>query len=218
MVYIVVYFFVLSLTLVTIEGFVPLTTIPQCRKLTRKFDSTTSTISTTSTEVLVYENSDRLATALCDHIVALATREIELKGSFHFAVPGGSVLKLLKSLKDQKYDILDWSKCHMFYVNHKCLPDSDPSATHKKAKSLFLDYRTSLNAYALTPGEDVKDGEMEAIEYFLKLSTTVPQEKSFSIFDFVLLGMGKDGHIGSLYPNRQEVLEKSKSVVSVDKV
>lgn len=36
-------------------------------------------------------------------------------------------------------------------------------------------------------------------------------------FDYMLIGVGKDGHIGSLYPGRSEITDTMSLVLSVDK-
>jgi len=96
-------------------------------------------------DVRVYPTADDVGRALCTDFVDQAKEAISARGAFYSAVPGGSVLKLLSKLKDAK-DELDWSKVHLYYVNHKCVPDDDPSATHSKAKILFLDHLESCNA------------------------------------------------------------------------
>lgn len=75
--------------------------------------------------------------SLCVGFVETAKAAIAERGSFYVAVPGGSAIKLLRYLKPYK-ESLDWSKVNLFYVNHKCVPDDDESATHFKARSIFL--------------------------------------------------------------------------------
>lgn len=127
-------------------------------------------------------------------------------------------MKLLSRLKDAKHE-LDWSKVHLYYVNHKCVPDDDPSATHSKAKILFLDHLDSCNAVPIQligdegGGHGVAQRYSEHIRHHVLLSAV----NGLPVFDYMLLGVGKDGHIGSLYPHREEVLVDDQLVLSVDK-
>ena len=59
--------------------------------------------------------------------------------------------------------------------------------------------------------------ENPKINYIKKLEL-LPLKNDFPQFDLVILGVGKDGHIGSLYLNRKEVLNKNEWVIDVDKV
>lgn len=97
--------------------------------------------------VSVYSPTE-LATALVQDFLSQAEAAIKRSGAFYCAVPGGSVLKMLGGLKEHK-NAIDFSKVHMFYVNHKCVPITDESATHFKAKRLFLDAIPSLHAYPI---------------------------------------------------------------------
>jgi 6-phosphogluconolactonase len=175
---------------------------------------------TTGPSVHIYKTSVDISTALCNDIAERAKEEITKKGSFFIAVPGGSVLKLLSGMKTLSG--IDWSKVYLFYVNHKCIPNSDPSATHFKAKSLFLDAVKipESNVICLAEGLVAKGHDTDAHVYESKLRELLPRNNGLPEFDYMLIGAGKDGHIGSLYPDRKEVLSPTSGpwVLSVDKV
>eukprot|EP00607_Mallomonas_marina_P003249 CAMPEP_0182428722 /NCGR_PEP_ID=MMETSP1167-20130531/23233_1 /TAXON_ID=2988 /ORGANISM="Mallomonas Sp, Strain CCMP3275" /LENGTH=203 /DNA_ID=CAMNT_0024611767 /DNA_START=347 /DNA_END=958 /DNA_ORIENTATION=- len=127
---------------------------------------------------------------------------------------------MLGGLKNRK-DELDWSKVFLYYVNHKCVGPTDPTATHYKAKTIFLDDVgiPKSNVFSLenedtdeTPGFNT-----DAHLYEQKISEHVPVYFDVPRFDYMLLGMGKDGHIGSLYPDRKEVEMTDRFVLPVDK-
>ncbi|KAJ1418992.1 glucosamine-6-phosphate isomerases/6-phosphogluconolactonase-domain-containing protein [Ochromonadaceae sp. CCMP2298] len=178
--------------------------------------------------VSVFDTPEEVGGEVCREILAMAKAEIALKGSFFLAVPGGSVLKLLAPLKDAA-DAVDWSKVYLFYVNHKCVPDDDPTSTHFKAQHLFLN-AIQCNAFppgagAGAPGAGVDEGQMQiqkghntdAHLYAAHLQMLPTGSKgSLPTFDYMLLGVGKDGHIGSLYPGGKD-LYSDEWVVAVDR-
>lgn len=145
-----------------------------------------------------------------------ATKAIQEKGSFALAIPGGSVLKVLSTLTPST----DWvSKTTLAYVNHKCVPNDDlKNAIHAKAKSMFLD-RWGLSNVITLGGSD--DAQKEANDYEQKLrgipTDVLPRDADgFPVFDLCLIGVGDDGHIGSLYPNRDEISESNKWAIGVE--
>lgn len=169
--------------------------------------------------VSVYKSADELGLAVCNDFVLSAQNAISRSGRFYVAVPGGSVLKMLGGLKSMQ-SCVDWSKVHLFYVNHKCVPNDDASATHFKALSIFLDACPCV-AYSMAaaPAGMTKGHDTDAHLYRAQMEAILPQHEGLPIFDYMLLGMGKDGHIGSLYPGRKEVLmtDSHQWVLSVDK-
>jgi len=174
-----------------------------------------SILNTYSVPIESYRTPEDVGEALCRQFVEKAKVEIASKGNFNVCVPGGSAVKLLKYLKPYK-DLVDWSKVYLFYVNHKCVPDNDESATHFKAKNIFIDHVGLTNVFV--PDSTKPTATETAASYATTLEAKLPKKNGLPYFDLVILGMGKDGHIGSLYPGREEVNEQSALVLSVDKV
>lgn len=134
-----------------------------------------------------------------------AKEAIATKGSFSLAIPGGSVLKVLSTLNPSS----DWvSKTTLAFVNHKCVDITDTSsAIEAQAREKFLERWGLTNIISL---DGTSDGEKEAINYEEKMKSIseeiLPRDSDgFPVFDLALVGVGDDGHIGSLYPNRGEI-------------
>mmetsp|Transcript_50985 Transcript_50985/g.159311 ORF Transcript_50985/g.159311 Transcript_50985/m.159311 type:complete len:204 (-) Transcript_50985:140-751(-) len=127
---------------------------------------------------------------------------------------------MLSTMKDDKS--VDWSKTTMAYVNHRAVPNEDETATHLKAKRLFLDEWEKEGLKVLTLSGST-DAMVEADKYANSLrvlpENVLPRDKQtgFPMFDLMLIGVGLDGHIGSLYPDREEVMDKDKWVLPVVK-
>ncbi|KAG2428904.1 hypothetical protein HYH02_014226 [Chlamydomonas schloesseri] len=157
--------------------------------------------------VEIYPTEANVGARICEMVVNAATAAVAERGVFFLAVPGGSVLKMLGGLAGSK--TMPWERTFLFYVNHKCVPVGDKSSTHQKALDLFLT-RAGVplaNVAALT-GSD--NAVKEAQEYESKLrQVAVQRNMTFTEglvprFDLMMLGMGADGHVGSLYPGRKE--------------
>jgi len=145
-----------------------------------------------------------------------AQNAIDKRGTFAMAIPGGSVLKILSQLEPS----FDWaSKTTLAYVNHKCVPINDgANAIHAKAQTMFLD-RWGLDTVITLGGTN--DAMKESADYQAKLQAiptdVLPRDaEGFPVFDLCLIGVGDDGHIGSLYPNRDEINVDDQWVVGVE--
>jgi 6-phosphogluconolactonase len=172
-------------------------------------------------QVVVLKDADVVGREIRRIVVECAQRAIAERGHFALAIPGGSILKMLVGMdnsNNESDDDIDWtSKTTIAYVNHKCVAMDDAAlATQAKAKKLFLDSWSKECNVIVLDGTD--NGQEEAKSYQAKLralsSTVLPRSSEASasganglpVFDLALIGVGDDGHIGSLYPNRDEVL------------
>lgn len=155
-------------------------------------------------KIHILPTEDEVTTAVHSIVSKAAKSAIESRGHFALAIPGGSVLKVLTTL-DPEWDV---SKMTLAFVNHKCVPIDDvKTAIEAQARTKFLNRWGAINIISLGGSSD---GEKEATDYEAKLKSlsesVLPRdEDGFPVFDLALVGVGDDGHIGSLYPNRGEI-------------
>ena len=159
--------------------------------------------------VVVLPDADAVGSMVCKRVDEAAKAAIAEHGHFALAIPGGSILKMLAGMRNP-----EWAdKTTLVYVNHKCVDMDDKSlATHAKAMDLFLEGWKGSNVMVLG-GSDDAPAEAEAYETAMRAlpASTLPVEAASGLprFDMMLIGVGDDGHVGSLYPSREEVLDKS---------
>lgn len=172
--------------------------------------------------VQIYPDADQVGAAVRAIVRTAAKQALEKRGHFALAIPGGSILKMLVGTGSSSQDDDDqlWTaQTTLAYVNHKCVAMDDvQTATHAKACNLFLkDWNTNCNILVL---DGTNNGPQEATSYQDKLQalspeilprTTTGESVVLPVFDLALIGVGDDGHIGSLYPNRPEVLVGSNT-------
>jgi 6-phosphogluconolactonase len=165
--------------------------------------------------VQIYADTAAVSAQIRNIVVAAATSAIAKKGIFYLAIPGGSILKMLVGSGG------DWTRNTVLaYVNHKCVSmDDENLATHAKAMKLFLHQWDGCTTIVL---DGTANGVVEAQSYAAKLiasniptTNTTTNNNGTPIFDLALIGVGDDGHIGSLYPHRPEVLLDDTTTSSV---
>ncbi|EEH53281.1 uncharacterized protein MICPUCDRAFT_6362, partial [Micromonas pusilla CCMP1545] len=141
-----------------------------------------------------------------------AKAAIDARGHFALAVPGGSVAKALAGLKDAKG--IDWEKVHVFFVNER-VPDGKcfKLACETWASDVPI---PPENVHACVHGGAVAE---EAAAYEAALRALGPdvvpidEVNGLPVLDLVLLGMGADGHVGSIYPGSDALADESGAAI-----
>ena len=147
---------------------------------------------------------ERLAHLCLELFVADAKKAIEAKDVFYVAISGGQTprrfFELLGDARQTK--ALHWDKIQLFWVDERyVLPDSQWS-NYKLAVDTFL-------AKVAVPEENVHRIPTEYDDFKIaahRYEETIREvfrleENQVPVFDLIILGMGADGHTGSLFPN-----------------
>ncbi|UPR03474.1 6-phosphogluconolactonase [Chloropicon primus] len=169
-----------------------------------------------NSSVNVHNNKASLSASVCDEFASKAKESIAATGKFTVALSGGSLIQMLEGLKERKQEV-DWSKVYVFWVDERLCDLSDKDSNAGAAKAAFLDdlgipegnHHTIDGSLPVDQAARAYEGKM------LQLSQEVlPRtEDNLPVLDLVVLGMGPDAHVASLFPNRQELAENPKQWV-----
>jgi 6-phosphogluconolactonase len=148
--------------------------------------------------VEVRPTADALATdvaqALADRI-AVAQQE---RGVAHVVLTGGgigtAVMAALAPLP------VDWSALHLWWGDERFLPDGDPDRNVTQAAAVLLDRVPLVPGHVHAMPADTGQGvEQAALDYADALARS-SADGSLPRFDVLLLGVGPEGHVASIFP------------------
>jgi 6-phosphogluconolactonase len=147
--------------------------------------------------LLVYETPEELAEAAARDFVARAEEVINVRGRFAVVLAGGSTPKATYEALARDYaGELDWSKVHVFFGDERTVHPDDEDSNYRMAHEALLS-RVPVGSVhrmrgELPPAEAAAAYEEELREFF--------GPDGVPAFDLILLGLGKDGHTASLFP------------------
>lgn len=158
-------------------------------------------------EVKVFESLDELATDLAEYISLLSETSVKERGVFAIALTGGSLISLMGKLCEAPYNkTVDWTKWYVFWADERAVGKNHVDSNYKLAKDGFLSKVSVLSGHMhsindnLTVDEAAEEYEF-AIRQLVKVRTVdVSEINDCPKFDLILLTMGSDGHVASLFP------------------
>ena len=136
-----------------------------------------------------------LGQALASDVEAVGARAIAARGRFTLAIPGGSVASTFFPQLAQLS--LDWSRTEFFWTDERAVPPDDPESNYGIARALWLQPAGVPAKQIHRMPADRSDLDTAAREYADDLRRIAGDPP---MLDFVLLGVGEDGHVASLFP------------------
>ncbi|WVZ20485.1 hypothetical protein V8G54_007807 [Vigna mungo] len=169
--------------------------------------------------VEVFEGED-LAVSLAKYVADLSKKFTSERGAFTVCLSGGSMIDNLRKLPEY-LDSIEWSKWQVFWLDERVVPKTHEDSNYKLALDGLL-CKVPIppgNVYAindtLSAEEAADDYETRIRELVNKNLITVSPSSGFPKFDLMLLGMGPDGHVASLFPGHPLVQENKRWVTFI---
>jgi 6-phosphogluconolactonase len=161
-------------------------------------------------EVIV-DRAEELPGRLAPRLLAEARRARAERGFFAMALPGGSVADTFFPRLAQLP--LDWSRTAFFWGDERAVPASDPDSNYGKARTRWLEPARVPAASVHPMPADATDLEGSAAAYADEMVHILGAPPRL---DLVLLGVGPDGHVCSLFPGHRLLREDRLWVAAVE--
>ncbi|MCL4511224.1 MAG: 6-phosphogluconolactonase [Bacteroidetes bacterium] len=166
-------------------------------------------------EIRKFSNLDELSASAAKEINDLINEVVSRKGRFTIALSGGNTPRLLHHYLATTYrDSIPWNSVQIFFGDERYVSHDDKQSNYLMVKETLLDLISipltnihSIPTSFINPNEAAQDYEKRLRKIFSDTGNT---------FDLVLLGMGKEGHTASLFPNSPVLDEKERWVIAVE--
>ncbi|KAL5553603.1 hypothetical protein UlMin_041004 [Ulmus minor] len=170
----------------------------------------------------IHENLDELSTDLAFYIAELSEESVKERGVFSVALSGGSLIGLMGKLCEAPYNkTVDWTKWYVLWADERVVAKNHADSNYKLAKEGLFSKVPIVPSHVHSINDSVS-AEEAADEYEFVIRQLV-KSRVISVsdisdcpkFDLILLGMGSDGHVASLFPNHPVLDEKNEWVTFI---
>ncbi len=165
--------------------------------------------------VHIYNDVDALSRATAQRCVELADQAIKARGQFHIALSGGTTPRsLYERLTAPEFaGRVDWRHVHVWFGDERTVPADHPDSNYRMACEALLNH-VPIPPAQVHRIEAEKDGAAPAYE--TQIIGAIPKSVAgVAQFDLILLGLGPDGHVASLFPGTAILQERTRQVAAV---
>jgi 6-phosphogluconolactonase len=167
-------------------------------------------------KIQIYPDLETISRKAADIFLQISGKYIEDKGRLAVALSGGSTPKrFYELLGSEPYSKrIDWRHIHFFWADERCVPPEHQDSNYRLAFDAFLS-KIPLPEENIHRIKGEEEPQKEAGEYEQDIQRFFG-DSHLPVFDLIILGIGEDGHIASLFPGSQSMSEEKHLADFVD--
>ncbi|WP_134739109.1 6-phosphogluconolactonase [Nocardioides sp. 503] len=162
--------------------------------------------------VEVHPDSAALATAVAGELLSRLADAQEAGREPHIALTGGTIAEALhrELARLTPASEVDWTRVVVWFGDERFVASDDADRNAGQARRAFLDAVGATQVHEMPASDGRQDVEAAALAF----EETV-HAYGVGEFEVVMLGIGPDGHVASLFPGRPELGVDDRIAVSV---
>jgi len=159
-------------------------------------------------DVRCFATGKELARAGAELVAASAAEAVRERGLFTLVIPGGrSPRQLFELIAGNRGAGLPWDRTHVFWGDERCVPPDHPYSNVRQGREL-LTSPAAVPEVNIHPPQFSEPPRKMAGDYREHIDDFFRRHRLPPAFDLVILGMGADGHVASIFPDETGVAEK----------
>ena len=104
-----------------------------------------------------------------------------------------------------------WARAHWYWSDERCVPPDHAESNYRMTAESFL------RPARIAAGQVHRmEGERDQVEAAANYDRLVREVANNDGFDLVVLGMGADGHVASLFPGHAALEERDRHVIAIE--
>ncbi|ASA57355.1 6-phosphogluconolactonase [Vibrio gazogenes] len=159
----------------------------------------------------IFQTADEVVHSLADDLKTYS----EQGRPVHISLSGGSTPKMLfKLLASAPYATsIQWHNLHFWWGDERCVAPDDAESNYGEANALlFSQIQIPAENIHRILGENDPASEVE--RFTEEMLAQIPTENGTPVFDWILLGVGADGHTASLFPGATNYQDPALALVA----
>ncbi|GAA1182897.1 hypothetical protein GCM10009584_26200 [Ornithinimicrobium humiphilum] len=173
-------------------------------------------------DVRTFGDRDAVAEAVADELVRRVEAAVADRGEAHVVLTGGSAgtavtTALAARARAGELEREVWRCVHLWWGDERFVPAGHEDRNDAQADAAGLADLPVLerNVHRVPAGSDPDRAEEAAARYAAELATHAPEGSRVPHLDVVLLGVGPDAHVASLFPGRPQLDVTDRTTAAV---